>query len=179
MSELIVYTYNTEEKAAEVLQAVASMTQEHVHKPLIGLEDAAVVVKNAKGKVKVRQTLESVVKGGRVVSGGFWGMLIGFLFGGPIFGVLLGMGISALFGRKIDLGIDNKFIKNVGDELKPGDSALFLLVNNTPVETVAEAINPFGGNLYHTNLSKEAAEALSQVSETEAIAKAISADEEA
>jgi len=80
MSELIVYTYNTEEKAAEVLQAVASMTQEHVHKPLIGVEDAAVIVKDAKGKVKVHQTLESVVKGSRVVSGGFWGMLIGFLF---------------------------------------------------------------------------------------------------
>ena len=89
MSELLVYTYNTEDRAAEVLKEIMSMTQEHVKKPLIGIEDAAVVVKNAKGKVKIRQTMESAVKGGRVVSGGFWGMLIGFLFGGPLFGTLL------------------------------------------------------------------------------------------
>lgn len=139
MSKLIVYTYNTENKAAEVLHAVSAMKQENVQRPLIALEDAAVVVKNAKGKVRVRQTLESVAKGSNVTSGGFWGLLIGFLFGGPLLGALLGMGMSALFGRNIDLGIDNDFIKGVGDELAPGDSALFLLVGDTAIETVAEA----------------------------------------
>jgi len=177
MSKLIVYTYNTEEKAAEVLQAVASMTQEHVRKPLIGVEDAAVVVKNAKGKVKVRQTLETTVKGSNVASGGFWGLLIGFLFGGPIFGALLGMGMSGIFGRNIDLGIDNDFIKKVGDELAPGDSALFLLVGDTPVETIADALNAHGGNLYHTNISDEASEALEKASADDAIADAINAND--
>lgn len=177
MRELIVYTYNTEEKAAEVLQAVASMTQEHVRKPLIGVEDAAVVVKNAKGKVKVRQTLETAVKGSNVASGGFWGLLIGFLFGGPIFGALLGMGMSGIFGRNIDLGIDNDFIKKVGDELAPGDSALFLLVGDTPVETIADALNAHGGNLYHTNISDEASEALEKASADDAIADAINAND--
>lgn len=175
MSDLIVYTYNNEDEASKVLQAVVTMKQENVQKPLIAIEDAAVVVKNAKGKVKVKQTLESAVKGSNVISSGFWGMLIGFLFGGPLFGALLGMGFSALFGRKIDLGIDNEFIKNVGDELAPGDSALFLLVNGTPVETVAGTLTQFGGNLYHTSLSKEAAEAFAKVGDHEPIAKAMSA----
>ena len=173
MNNLIVYTYNTEENAAEVLQAVAVMKQENIQKPLIEIEDAAVVVKNAKGKVKVRQTLESVAKGSSVVSGGFWGMLIGFLFGGPLFGALLGMGFSALLGRSIDLGIDNEFIKKVGDELAPGDSALFLLVKNTPVETVANTLKEYGGNLYYTTLSKEAAEAFAQVGDHEPLAQAM------
>ena len=119
MAKLIVYTYNTEDKAGEVLKEVAGMKQENVQRPLLSLEDAAVVVKDAKGKVKVRQTLESIAKGGNVASGGFWGLLIGFLFGGPLLGALLGMGMSALFGRNIDLGIDNDFIKKVGDELAP------------------------------------------------------------
>lgn len=173
MSKLIVYTYNTENKAAQVLRAVSGLQQENVRRPLIALDDAAVVVKNAKGKVRVRQTLESVVKGTNVSRGGFWGLLIGFLFGGPLLGALLGMGMSAIFGRNIDLGIDNDFIKGVGDELAPGDSALFLLVGDTPVETVAEALNPFGGNLYHTSLSDEAADALSKASEHQTIADAI------
>jgi uncharacterized membrane protein len=176
MSKLIVYTYNTEDKAAEVLRNLSGMKQENVQRPLIALEDAAVVVKNAKGKVRVRQTLESVAKGSNVTSGGFWGLLIGFLFGGPLLGALLGMGMSALFGRNIDLGIDNAFIKGVGDELAPGDSALFILVGDTPIETVAEALNPFGGNLYHTNLSAEATTALTEASEHQSIAEAIESE---
>ena len=178
MSKLIVYTYNTEEKAASVLQSIVAMKQENIQKPLIAIEDAAVVVKNAKGKVKVRQTLESAIKGGNVASGGFWGLLIGFLFGGPLLGALLGMGLSGLFGRNIDLGIDNEFIKGVGDELSPGDSALFLLVGDTPIETVAEALGEHGGNLYHTNLPKEAAEALSQAGDHAPIAEALESDTE-
>lgn len=176
MSKLIVYTYNTEDKAAEVLRTVSGMKQENVQRPLIALKDAAVVVKNAKGKVRVRQTLESVAKGRNVTSGGFWGLLIGFLFGGPLLGALLGVGMSALFGRNIDLGIDNDFINGVGDELAPDDSALFLLVGDTALETVAEALNPFGGNLYHTNLSDEAAAALAQASEHQPIADTIDSD---
>ena len=175
MATLIVYTYNTEEKAAEALSTVAKMKQENVQRPLIALEDAAVVVKNAKGKVRVRQTLEAAIKGSNITGGGFWGLLIGFLFGGPLLGALLGMAMSALFGRKIDLGIDNEFIKSVGDELAPGDSALFLLVGDTPIETVADALNQFEGNLYHTSLSKEAAQALEQASDHAPIAEAISA----
>lgn len=177
MAKLIVYIYNTEDKAEQVLSKVTGMKQENIQRPLLALEDAAVIVKNAKGKVKVRQTLESVVKGGKVASGGFWGLLIGFLFGGPIFGALLGMGMSGIFGRKIDLGIDNTFIKKVGDELVPGDSALFLLVGDTPVETIAEALNAHGGNLYHTNISDEASLALEKASNHAVIADAINADD--
>lgn len=103
-------------------------------------------------------------------------MLIGFLFGGPLFGALLGMGFSALFGRKIDIGIDNSFIKGISDELAPGDSALFLLINNTPVETITSVLAQFGGNLYHSTLSDEASEAITKAGEHSDIAEAMEAE---
>ena len=178
MSKLLVYTYKTEDKAAQGLQAITEMKQENIQKPLISIEDAAVVIKNAKGKVKVRQTLESAVKSVKIASGGFWGLLIGFIFGGPLFGYLLGMGLSALFGRKIDLGISNSFIKDVSDGLYPGNSALFLLVNDdTPVETISSALEQFGGNLYYTNFSKEAQEVIAQASEQESLAEALEVEQ--
>ena len=179
MSDLIVFTYNDENKAGEVLASVASLKQENVQKALIHIEDAAVVVKNGDGKVKVQQTLESVVKGGRVASGGLWGLLIGFLFGGPLLGALLGMGFSALFGRKIDIGIDNEFINGIGDDLAPGDSALFLLTNNTPVADIAAALNEHGGTLYHTSFSKETATAFSEAMEHDAVKTAVLAQQAA
>lgn len=164
MSELIVYTYREEDKAAQVLKEIASQRQENVQKPLIGIEDA-VTVKNHDGKVRVNQTLETAIKGGNIASGGLWGVLIGFLFGGPLLGALLGMGIGALFGQRIDIGIDNDFIDKIGDSLRQGDSALFLLVKDTPIETVAEELSKHGGTLHHTSLSPEAEEAFLRVSE--------------
>jgi uncharacterized membrane protein len=174
MSQLIVFTYDNQEKAATVLQSVAELSKQH----LIEVEDAAVIVKDANGKVKVQQTLESMVKSSNVASGGFWGLLIGLIFGGPIFMALLGMGLSALFGRKLDVGIDNTFIKNVGDDMKPGDSALFLLSNEITVDKVADALREHGGTLYHTSLSKEAEEQLAKALENKQIAEAIEAQSE-
>lgn len=171
MSKLIVFTYDDQQKATIVLQKVAELSKEH----LIEVQDAAVIVKNANGKVKVQQTLEAAIKGSNVASGGFWGLLIGLIFGGPIFMALLGMGLSALFGRKLDVGIDNQFIKNVGNDLKPGDSALFLLSEEITVDKVADALRDYGGTLYHTSLSKEAEENLAKALEHPPIAEAIEA----
>ncbi|MEM6431499.1 MAG: DUF1269 domain-containing protein [Deinococcota bacterium] len=175
MSDLIVYTYDQEDKATDVLKHVASLKQDNVQKALVGIEDAAVVIKNAKGRVKVRQTLESAVKGNNIARGGLWGVLIGFLFGGPLFGALLGMSISGLLGHNIDIGIDNEFINGISNDLAPGDSALFLLVNNTPTETIAEALKGFNGKLYHTSLSEEAEAALTKAGDHGPIKEAIEA----
>lgn len=171
MSQLIVLTYDNEEKAITVLQSVAELSKQH----LIEVKDAAVIVKDSQGKVKVRQTLEAMVKGSNVISGGFWGLLIGLIFGGPIFMALLGMGLNALFGRKIDVGIDNTFIKDVGNDLEPGNSALFLLSEAITVDKVAAQLKEYGGTLYHTSLSKESEEALAKALEHEPLVEAIEA----
>lgn len=171
MSQLIVFTYETKDKALTVLQAVAELNKQH----LIQVQDAAVIVKDENGKVKVQQTMEALAKSGNIVSGGFWGLLIGLIFGGPIFMALLGMGLSAVFGRKMDLGVDNNFIKDVGNNLAPGGSALFLLSQEITVDKVADALREHGGTLYHTSLSKEAEETLAKALEHEPLAEAIEA----
>jgi uncharacterized membrane protein len=165
MSELVVFTYQHPDRAAEVLQHVASLKREHIRKPLVTIEDAAVAVKGEDGQVRIRQTLESTMKAGTVATGGLWGVLIGFLFGGPLLGALVGAGVSWLMGRRIDIGIDNDFIQQVSEELKPGKSALLLLVKDTPLDTLAETLNAQGGRLHHTTLTDEAAAAFTQASE--------------
>ena len=177
MSDLVVFTYKHEDKASEVLQEITRLKQENVQKPLIGIEDAAVAVKRDDGKVKVRQTLETAALGSSVASGGLWGLLIGFLFGGPLLGALAGAAISGILGRKIDIGINNEFIKDVSEELAPGDSALFLLVKDTPVDTLVDTLNAQGGRLYHTSLSEDAAAAFTQASGHEDVRRALELEE--
>ena len=75
MSDLIVITYETDEKAIAALDEVASLQKLQ----LIELEDAAVVTMNQKGKVKVKQTLEKQVTGSATAWGFFWGLLIGLI----------------------------------------------------------------------------------------------------
>lgn len=177
MSELIVFTYPTEDQAAAALGQVVTQKQENVQAPLVDIEDAAVAVKTRGGKVKVRQTLESAAKGSQLASGGLWGLLIGFLFGGPLFGALLGLGVSKLLGRNLDLGIDNEFIDGVSRELQPGNSALFLLVEGTAPEIIAEALGDHRGKLHHTSMSDEAAAALAEASTDSDLAAAAEAEQ--
>lgn len=169
MGKLIVFTYDAEQQAEAVLAKVHELTKQS----LIVVQDAAWVVKDTNGKVRVQQTLENYVKGGNVVSGGFWGLLVGFLFGGPLFGALLGIGLGALFGSQIDVGVDNDFINEVGDNLKPGSSALFLLAEEVTVDKVGEALSEFGGTISHTSLSNESEAIFRKALEHDEIATAI------
>ncbi len=177
MSDLMVYTYETEDEAAVVLNRVAAVKKDNIQEAAVAIRDAAVVVKRDNGKVKVSQTLEALVKGSRVMGGGFWGILIGFLFGGPLLGGLVGMGLRAFGNRKIDIGIDNQFITDVSEALQPGQSALFLLTADTPAEVIGEALGEHNGTLHHTSFSEEAAEALGQLAEQEELVEALEANE--
>jgi uncharacterized membrane protein len=173
MSELVVFTYKEENKASDVLQTIGKLKKEFTQKPLINIEDAAMGIKTKEGQIKIRQTLESVAKGTNVAYSGMWGVLAGFLFGGPLLGLLEGAGIGVLLGRKIDIGIDNTFIQNVSENLLPGDSALFLLVRDTPTDVLVETLNTQGGRLFHTSLPDEVATAFTQASEYEDVKRAL------
>lgn len=178
MSDLIVFTYQSEEEASEALKRLASAKKDNIHEALVSVSDAAVAIRTANGKVKIVQTLEALVKGGRVVSGGLWGILIGLLLGGPLVGALVGMGLRAFGNRKLDLGIDNEFITQVSEALEPSQSALFLLTDDAEPAAINEALGDHRGTLHHTSLSADAAEALATLADQDDIAAALESDED-
>ena len=136
---------------------------------LITLEDAAVAVKDQKGKVKVTQTLEKMATGSSVTWGFFWGFLIGLIFMAPIFWGLFSALFAGLLGKGRDLGIDNKFIREVGDSLDPGQSALFLLVVEATADKVLPEMAKFGGKVFQTSLSNEDEALLKEALENEQV----------
>lgn len=148
MSELIVVGFDNELKADEVLHKLGQMQKEH----LVDLDDAVVVIKNEKGKVKVKQSYDLVTSG--ALSGGFWGSLIGLLFLHPLLGVAAGLASGALSGALTDIGVDDELIKDLGKTIEPSTSALFLLVRKATPDKVLEELRPYGGKLLRTSLSK-------------------------
>ena len=157
MSNLVVIAFEDERKAFELREKLMEMQKEY----LIEMEDAAVVTKHADGKVKLHQTVNLTAAG--AVSGGFWGMLIGMLFLNPLLGAAVGAGAGALSGKLADLGINDDFMKELSQCLKPGSSALFLLVRKSTPDKVTERIKGFGGKVLKTSLTKDKEEELQRV----------------
>lgn len=176
MDDLVVFCYETEDEASKALKHVASQKQQNVQQPLVAIGDAAVAVKHQNGKVKIRQTLETATKQSRTIQGGIWGLLIGFLFGGPLLGAVLGVAVSGILGSRIDLGIDNDFIDSVSSELQPGKSVLFLLVNGTHPDTLKMAMGDFQGKLFHTTMQDGATSVLEEACENDELQDALCAE---
>ena len=157
MSDLIAVAYDDEYKAEEVRLALIKLQKEH----LIELEDAAVVIKDQKGKVKLNQAINLTAAG--AASGGFWGLLIGTLFLSPLLGVAVGAAGGAIGGALSDIGVDDDFMKDLGESMTPGSSALFLLVRKVTPDKVLDEVAQYGGKVLRTSLSKDRENQLQEV----------------
>jgi uncharacterized membrane protein len=164
MSTLVAVVFNDESTAFEMRGALVKMQKQY----LLEMEDAVVVTRDPDGKTKLHQAVSLTTAG--AVSGGFWGMLIGLLFLNPLLGAAIGAGAGALSGKFQDIGLDDKMMKNVGDSLKPGTSALFILLRKATADKVLEGLKPFAGKgkVFQSSLSKDDEKALRDILETPA-----------
>jgi uncharacterized membrane protein len=149
MSEMIVFAFDNETGAAELRDEMKELQKQH----LLTLEDAAVVVRKPDGKAKVSQAVSLV--GAGALGGSFWGLLIGLLFLAPWLGLAIGAATGAIAGKFTDVGIDDKFIEEVGETIEPGHSALFLLVRDVTPDKVIEDVKRFNPTVLRTSLSQE------------------------
>ena len=154
MAELFVIGYDDEATADRVLDELQDLQKDY----LIDLQDAAVVTRNAKGKLKT-QTPGSATGAG-ALGGAFWGLLFGLIFLVPIAGAVIGGIAGALMGKGVDLGISGDFKQQVGDLVKPGTSAVMFVSRKMTADRVLEELKPYGGTVLRTSLSHEDEEEL-------------------
>ena len=149
MSTLVVIGYDDQFKAEEVRLSLMKMQKDY----LIDLEDAVVAVKDQQGKVRLHQAVNLTAAG--AVGGGFWGSLIGLMFLNPLLGMAVGAAAGAISGALTDVGIDDKFMKELAETMKPGSSTLFVLVRKATPDKVLDEIKGMGGKVLRTSLSHE------------------------
>src|SRR5262245_3054530 len=158
MSSLIVLGFDGIHTADEVLNKARSLQKQN----LIDLEDACVVERQSDGKVYVKQAvnLAAIGAAGGGLRGAMWGTLVGLLLMSLLAGVasgwLGGAGSGALTGSLIDIGIDDNFVKRLGETIPAGSSALFVLVKGVTEDKVLPEIEQFKPRVLRTSLSNEA-----------------------
>ena len=157
MADLVVLDFDGVGTADAVLTKLRSLKKEN----LIDLEDACIVVHTEAGAVQIKQAVNLVNVG--AASGASTGMLIGALAGllvlnplaGMALGGLAGAGFGALSGSLADYGINDEFIKELGNSIPKGSSALFVLIRSSTADKVLPEIQPFHPRVVRTSLSKK------------------------
>jgi uncharacterized membrane protein len=160
--ELIVAAFKEEGKAAEVLKTLKQLEKDQV----ILLVNAAVMIKDEKGKVSFKET-QDIGAGKGALFGAVAGGLVGLL-GGPV-GVIVGAAAGAATGgvaaKKIDMGFPDDSLKELQETLKPGSSAILALIQHEWVDRVVEEMEKFGASLFRQALKEEL---IAQLSDEEA-----------
>jgi uncharacterized membrane protein len=154
MSDLIAIAYEDLPTA----QRVASNLGDAVKGHDIELDDLVIVERKEDGKVKLHQPS---LAGMGAASGALWGGLIGLIFFMPLFGLAIGAAAGAAGGAVTDTGVDDKFMKRLGEELAPGKAALILLVRKVSADKILPEIK-VPGTVIQTSLSNEDEQALQQ-----------------
>jgi uncharacterized membrane protein len=150
MTTLTVWKFDDPMGAQEALNKLVELSKQH----LIEINDAA-VVSWAAGKNKPKTHNYGSMTGKAALSGAFWGMLFGLIFFVPFFGLAVGAAAGALTGKFADYGINDRFIKDVRDQVTEGTSALFLMTSGAVQDRVAEAFQGVSAELIQSNLTIE------------------------
>ncbi|MGN8119999.1 DUF1269 domain-containing protein, partial [Labrys sp. 22185] len=149
--------FDSIDEADKVLLKLDALKKEY----LVDLEDAVVVTRNAEGKVHLKQSinLTGIGASSGLLSGALWGGLVGLLFLNPLAGFAIGgavgAGVGALSGSLADYGIDDDFIKSLGQTIPNNSSALFVLVRKVQPEKVLAEFSGLKGRVIKTSLSPE------------------------
>ena len=149
MADLIAIGYDDTTTAVQAMDEVGRLAKDLVIQP----DAVAAIVRDQEGKIRTITNQHEV--GAGATWGMFWGFLFGILFFVPFLGMAVGAGMGALFGHLGKNAIDKQFQDQVRDMLKPGTSALFMVIEKVTPDKAVAALSQFGGTVLKTSLSDE------------------------
>lgn len=178
MTELIVAGFDGTRRATEVLHQLERLDENWT----IDLRDAVAVYRTDDGKLRVDQSVHATSR-----EGATWGGLLGALLGGilaapftagasaAVAAAAVGTGVvtlgatGAIVGGdeaatwKEGYGVSEEFVKQVGGIIQPRQSAVFVLVQASDPDAIAERFRGSGGRILRTTLSEQQAAKLQRV----------------
>jgi uncharacterized membrane protein len=150
--ELIVAAFDSTQKAQEALDHLRALEREGV----VGIANAAVLVKDQDGRARIRET-EDLTGPTGALFGAIAGALVGLLGGpaGMIVGAAAGAATGGLAAHSIDMGFDDALLKEIEAGLPPGSSAILALISHEWVDRIVEVLEELQARLYRQALKEE------------------------
>jgi uncharacterized membrane protein len=155
--ELIVAAFKEEKAADDALQVLKQAKKEK----LIGIVDAAVLRRDEHNKLHLKETAD--VGGGKgAVTGGVLGAVLGLIAGpgGLIIGAAAGALTGGVAAKAIDSGIPDHRLREIGEALKPGTSAIVAIIEHRWVAEVEKQLAEAGADVLTEALKQDIAAAL-------------------
>ena len=156
--ELIVAAFQDEGGAEAALQELKAAKKEG----LIKIDNAAILKKDANGKIHIKEAKD--MGGGKgAVIGGVIGGVIG-LIAGPAAIVTAGIGaaIGGFAAKLSDGGFKDERLEEVAASLKPGSSALVALIEHEWVDEMEQIMREQGADAMTTAISADIAKQLEE-----------------
>jgi uncharacterized membrane protein len=137
--ELVARIFDYEDQAKKALEFVRELSY-------VEVQNSAIIVKDDDGTNHVKEHSYHGAKEGRLL-GAITGGLIG-LIGGPVgvvVGVLAGIGLGGFSGSKLGKGFSKEFLHEFESKLKPGNSALIVIVEHHWATMLCECMEGLEG----------------------------------
>lgn len=149
-AKLLAIAFSEPLKAQEFLIAAARLDSHGSWR----LEDSAIVERSPEGKVRIHQT-KDMTAGQGAATGGWFGLLAGWIVMAPLAGAALGAALGGLWAKLRDIGIDDDEMRRLGDQLEPGEAATFLLITDAfPTHAIRE-LRRFDGRILFSSYDIE------------------------
>jgi uncharacterized membrane protein len=145
--------YDDMERAEQVRAAIGKLGETHC----LALLDSAVVVRYPDGCVTLdgEPLVAAVPLRGRTLVNFLAGLALG---APPLTGAAVGGWVGRNGGAAAEAGLDDDFIREVGAQMKPGTSALFVLDREGDMSAILQGIRGLGGKVLRTNVDLQRAE---------------------
>lgn len=142
---LLCIAFDKPNRATEVLVNLMHLQQEGA----LRIGDAVILAKDANGRAQTVETVDVTPSKGALM-GTWWGLLAG-LFVGPL-AIVGGAAAGALYGKLVDKGLADDWVRQMSDWLEAGRSALLLLVTVEDKGQVLKELSRYGGELVSTDV---------------------------
>jgi uncharacterized membrane protein len=153
MNQLIVVAFDHFDDARDALADLRQLERDG----RISFEDTAIIQRDPDGTAHVKNEVSGTTETATVV-GAVIGGFVSFVF--PLVGMAVGAAVGAAIGSALDRGVSNDFVNEVKTTLRPGRSALFLVVRKSDLDATLAALRQFRGEVIQTTLPTETEEAL-------------------
>jgi uncharacterized membrane protein len=155
--QLIVAAFQDENAADQALKELKNAQKQK----LIDIQDAAVIRRDEKNKLHIKETADP--GGGKgAAAGGAIGAIVGLIGGPP--GVVVGASVGALVGgvtaKVVDSGIPDDRLEKIGEGLQPGTSAIVAIIEHRWVGDVEKQLADAGADVLTEALRADIAEQL-------------------